>query len=269
VVNVELIHFGEYNSASYVAVNDLLNYDGSGSRLSLRVENRTGAISVASAIDFSIPPADRFYGFNTLLNSNVLTDPATLDDLVDNLLLVLNNPTVDSYYICNLEMLGGVIPQVNSSAFIPSATRNAATGLACVLRWNDNDGLRDTAMTTYAINYGLKFKALGAGTQNGYRAFYEDLEDWKTELYGENYEHLLRVKRKYDIDNFLWCHNCVASDFRVNCPRGGCSLLRDGERERGEGGRGERGHGEREHRDPMDMFLGRANAGMEHMSHHQ
>ena len=52
------------------------------------------------------------------------------------------------------------------------------------------------------------------------QGLFEDEEDWKQSLYGDNYQELLRVKIKYDIDNFLWCHNCVASDFKLDCRRG-------------------------------------------------
>ena len=42
----------------------------------------------------------------------------------------------------------------------------------------------------------------------------EDLQDWKVQFWGDasNYNRLLDAKRKWDPDNFFWCHNCVGSD---------------------------------------------------------
>ena len=70
--------------------------------------NRTNVATYVSSLDFGpFPATTRNYGFNTLLPSSVLTDAEHLNDLVDTLLLTLNNPTVDSYYACALEPLGG------------------------------------------------------------------------------------------------------------------------------------------------------------------
>ena len=40
------------------------------------------------------------------------------------------------------------------------------------------------------------------------------MEDWKVQFWGDasNYNRLLDAKRKWDPDNFFWCHNCVGSD---------------------------------------------------------
>ena len=42
----------------------------------------------------------------------------------------------------------------------------------------------------------------------------EDLDDWKVQFWGDasNYQRLLDAKRKWDPNNFFWCHNCVGSD---------------------------------------------------------
>ncbi|KAL8587363.1 hypothetical protein ACOMHN_045610 [Nucella lapillus] len=54
------------------------------------------------------------------------------------------------------------------------------------------------------------------------RFFPEDLEDWKSDIYSSKYGALLDVKSRWDIDNFLWNYNHVASDFRLNCRYGNC-----------------------------------------------
>ena len=50
----------------------------------------------------------------------------------------------------------------------------------------------------------------------------ENLEDWKSEVYGSKYSSLLETKSRWDVDNFLWVHNHIASDFRLNCRYGRC-----------------------------------------------
>jgi Berberine and berberine like len=36
--------------------------------------------------------------------------------------------------------------------------------------------------------------------------------DWKQTMFGSNYEQLLKVKRRYDPNNVLWCYPCVGSE---------------------------------------------------------
>jgi FAD/FMN-containing dehydrogenase len=36
--------------------------------------------------------------------------------------------------------------------------------------------------------------------------------DWQREFWGENYDRLLRIKRKYDPDGLFFCHHCVGSE---------------------------------------------------------
>lgn len=36
--------------------------------------------------------------------------------------------------------------------------------------------------------------------------------DWQRSLFGENYDKLLKVKRKWDPAGVFWCHHCVGSE---------------------------------------------------------
>lgn len=35
---------------------------------------------------------------------------------------------------------------------------------------------------------------------------------WKPRLWGENYGHLLQIKRKWDPKGVFWCHHCIGDD---------------------------------------------------------
>ena len=65
------------------------------------------ATYISNAEFSAFPDTKRDYSFTTDLPPSVFTDAEQLDDLVETLLLTLNNPTVDSYYACALEPLGG------------------------------------------------------------------------------------------------------------------------------------------------------------------
>jgi len=44
--------------------------------------------------------------------------------------------------------------------------------------------------------------------------------DWKRDFFGENYERLLAVKRRYDPGDLWWCRSCVGSDRWVESEEG-------------------------------------------------
>jgi len=220
-VEVRLFHYGEANSATYNAISDLLNYDGNGARISLNVVNRTsiGDAVANAAAQSTFVNVRRYDGFQTFIPESVLTDATVLDKFVDNLLLVLNNPTVDSAYMCVIDVLGGLAGQ-NSTSYVGGRQRDAALSVGCNIRWNDDNANRDELMMYFIEEFGHRLEAFGGGRSMAWgipRSLPE--KSWKQELY-YNYKELLRVKMKYDIDNFLWCHNCVGSDFKLDCRRG-------------------------------------------------
>jgi len=50
----------------------------------------------------------------------------------------------------------------------------------------------------------------GAGSYVNETDYFEP--DWKRAFWGENYEKLLAIKRKYDPHALFFCHHCVGSD---------------------------------------------------------
>jgi len=50
----------------------------------------------------------------------------------------------------------------------------------------------------------------GAGTYVNEADYFEP--DWQHEFWGENYERLSAIKRKYDPDGLFFCHHCVGSE---------------------------------------------------------
>jgi hypothetical protein len=50
----------------------------------------------------------------------------------------------------------------------------------------------------------------GTGTYLNETDYFEP--DWQRELWGDNYEKLLAIKRKYDPEGLFYCHHCVGSE---------------------------------------------------------
>lgn len=71
--------------------------------------NRTsiGEYERQQLASFGAIPVLREYAFNTLVPLTSLSDPVVVGELVDVLLHVLNNPTVDSNYYCGIGLMGG------------------------------------------------------------------------------------------------------------------------------------------------------------------
>ena len=113
---------------------------------------------------------------------------------------------------------------VNSSSVHPG-WRSAQTVSSCgiaVSKWDD------FSLSTFERQAWLKDKAEGFAQRLrrfGSGEYLNEGDDnnpnWKQDFWGENYERLLRIKLKYDPDNFFTCHHCVGSDISdtVTTPR--------------------------------------------------
>ncbi|KAK3704200.1 hypothetical protein RRG08_066831 [Elysia crispata] len=158
---------------------------------------------------------DNSYVFNTLLNSDVLTNATKYDQFLDLMMDVVNSPTVDSNYRCVARMAGGKITTPNFSTYVNQKLREAAFSMTCALTWSEGLTTEDYYIEE-AMEFQKKLRAFGNGGVDPYYAS-EDLSDWKAALYGTSYNELLEIKKDWDVDNYLWAHNAVASDFELNC----------------------------------------------------
>ncbi|XP_012941348.2 FAD-linked oxidoreductase pynB [Aplysia californica] len=155
------------------------------------------------------------YVMNTLLNADVITDPNKLDQFVELMMDVVNSPTVTSNYRCVGKLAGGKVGSPNSNTYVSEKMRDALFSWTCALSW-DEGITREAYYIDQALAFQKRLRALGNGGVDPYYAS-EDLEDWRTALYGSSYYELLNIKKTWDVDNYLWAHNAVASDFELSC----------------------------------------------------
>lgn len=154
------------------------------------------------------------YVMNVLVPADTINNSTKLDSLVDLMMEVVNAPTADSNWRCVAKLAGGKVASPNSVNYVNAWMRQALFSWTCALTW-DEGITREDYFIAQALEFQNRLRALGMGVDPYYAS--EDLADWRTALYGTNYYKLLEVKKKWDVDNFLWAHNAVASDWELNC----------------------------------------------------
>lgn len=82
------------------------------------------------------------------------------------------------------------------------------------LKPNLDKARQDTANANKAMSY-INSMAADAGTYANEADYHES--NWQQAFWGDNYSKLLKIKQKYDPDNFFNCHHCVGSEFLSNC----------------------------------------------------
>ena len=86
--------------------------------------------------------------------------------------------------------------------------RTALFSMSCYTAWLDS---RMDAIGN-AAGRKLNDELLKYGEGVYYNEPAYDLPDWKNLFWGGIYDKLLTIKRRWDPDNFLWCHHCIGSD---------------------------------------------------------
>jgi hypothetical protein len=98
------------------------------------------------------------------------------------------------------------------NAVLP-AWRKAYTHLVLPASWDGADQ-KEAEMTKERLR-SVRVQAL-RDLQPGSGSYSNEadptVEGWKKEFWGENYERLLEVKRKWDPEGVFWCRACVGSD---------------------------------------------------------
>ncbi|GFN99678.1 hypothetical protein PoB_002618400 [Plakobranchus ocellatus] len=171
-------------------------------------EGGIGPWGIVVSYTFKLHPAPAGY-------DKILATEDGGEKFSDVLLFALNNPTLESSFGCYGQLLGGAsLTPARNHSYVNPALRTSYLLLSCALGW-EGSGLEDSYYIDHALDYAAMFAPYTNGKYLGWHE--EDLADWKHQLHGDNYADLIDVKIRYDIDNFLWCPNCVGSDFRVDC----------------------------------------------------
>merc|ERR1712110_220480 len=188
------------------------------------IVNRNGANPTTSLSQYRTDVAEveqhftnkpNTYVFNTLLNADVISNSTKLDLLVDLMMETVNSPTASSNWRCVGKLAGGKVSSPNTETYVNPKLREALFSWTCALTWDDGV-TREDYYIAQALEFQKRLRELGNGGVDPYYAS-EDIEDWRAALYGDSYFDLLNIKKNWDVDNFLWSHNAVASDFELNC----------------------------------------------------
>jgi len=221
-ITVKLLHYGPWSGDAITSISSLLNYAQNALVRDFFdiaiIDTLQQARDTAGELDvFNSYP--NMYTKNTLVSRDAFTNNTKLDELVDGMLGVVNAPAVQSNYRCVARLMGGQIAARESqNDALTAAYRDSAMSLTCALTWADSI-LREDYYLGDIMHSTEGLQSFGGGVDPRFPS--EDMEDWKESLYGEKYASLLETKRRWDVDNFLWNHNHVASDIRLNCQRRG------------------------------------------------
>ncbi|XP_045158878.2 uncharacterized protein LOC123524621 [Mercenaria mercenaria] len=157
--------------------------------------------------------ADRFYRVGIMLQPEKVTS-----DLV-NFYIQECFGTFDRFnFSCDGVLTGG-----DSSTFFQTSTplhpghRSAITDLNCYVHVRvDQPFLKQSAdddVIIPAVNrLNARLRKFGKGLS--FVNIEKNNPNWKDDYWGEHYNRLLEIKRRYDPENFLTCYHCVGSEVR-------------------------------------------------------
>ncbi|KAK6063599.1 FAD binding domain-containing protein [Seiridium cupressi] len=104
----------------------------------------------------------------------------------------------------------GVEP--DSNAVLP-AWRDALLSSSAAVSFANDASVEDLLIIQAKVNTWQDWvKALTPGSGSYINEATYDNPDWKSDYYGNNYEKLLQVKEKYDVNFTLWQHTSVGAD---------------------------------------------------------
>jgi len=218
-IKYHLLSYGNYDFNAIQnrnnAVDNLRNLAGNNPTTNTR-SSLSQYRSAVSEQEQHFTQKDNSYVMNALMGSDVISNATKLDELVELMMDTVNSPTANSNWRCVARLAGGKVSDANNApSYVNPRLRDALFSWTCALMWTEGV-TREDYYIAQALEFQSRLRAVSNGGVDGYYAS-EDMEDWKHALYGANYYKLLDIKKRYDIDNYLWAHNAVASDFELNC----------------------------------------------------
>lgn len=122
-------------------------------------------------------------------------------DIADRLELML------MHALCILGTGNMKIADLDSTAMNPNF-RKSVMSMTCYMSWSSP--FSDKPIIALAEKLTAGFIKHGNGTYFNEGSAY--LPDWKRAYWGDHYDRLLAIKRKWDPENVLTCFQCVGSD---------------------------------------------------------
>lgn len=171
--------------------------------------------------DTFVPPslADSSFPSNNTIGSR-LVPPGVVQDnltaLLDVYQRILGDTTVPGEIVVggtsNNVSHANVGVEPDSNAVLP-AWRTALMSSSAAVSFPDDTSIEGLELIQAKVNTWQDWvKALTPGSGSYINEATYDNPDWKADYYGDNYDGLLEVKRKYDADFTLWQRASVGSD---------------------------------------------------------
>lgn len=169
-----------------------------------------------------VPPstADASFPANNTIGSRLVPAAVVRDNLTE-LLDVYRRILQDETVPGGVTVVGGTsnnVSHVNvgvgpgSNAVLP-AWRDALLSSSAAVSFPDNTTVQDLQIIQAKVNTWQDWvKMLTPGSGSYINEATYDNPDWKSDYYGNNYERLLQVKKKYDGSFTLWQHTSVGAD---------------------------------------------------------
>jgi len=206
-------HYGTDNDRSNNDITTLWNFNKTGNQYTKTSTNYPTFLGYEyNAKD---PAYTNTYIVNTFVQPSTISSPTELNGLVDSFMNMVSKHEGG----CTGIMIGGAVSAAVSDATpVNPHFRSGLMAMTCGISWDPNHVANSSAQIDTARKIGLDIRKTSGVYFNECD---EDLDDWKTQFWGsmDTYCKLKAVKKEVDPDHFLWCHNCVGSDYaQDDCP---------------------------------------------------
>ncbi|XP_041361011.1 VAO-type flavoprotein oxidase VAO615-like [Gigantopelta aegis] len=198
-ITLALNYFGDWDSPKRNKIKTIVDITNKHFHF---MSNKTSFWDYTQGTNSTEVASSRTYIANGFLHSNE-TDFSDWVDAVSTFMLK-NRDSAG----CTGTLLGGQVNVTNPATSVSPKFRSATFAMTCYTAWLDEKDDEKHLEMGRQLNDDLV--EYGDGVYYNEPSFY--LPAWKEEFWGGNYDRLLAIKRKWDPDNFLWCHHCVGSD---------------------------------------------------------